>query len=142
MNTFSIYICDRVCIKGPLVGRYETEISAVKVNWSVLVGFREISQSGSILHKEAIDSNFKLISKLESSRNQYFCEQIKGDLNLESNASRTVYHNIIKQIMKCLFNEIHLLSSGIFFWTWKNIILNLHVVSCFKRVHLSEFQSL
>ena len=74
MNTFSIYVCDRVCIKGPLVvvGRYETEISAVKVNWSILVGFREISQSGSILHKEAVDSNFKLISKLESSRNQYF----------------------------------------------------------------------
>ena len=36
--------CDRVCIKGPLVGRYETEISAFKVNWSILVGFREISQ--------------------------------------------------------------------------------------------------
>ena len=30
--------CDRVCIKGPFVGRYETEISAVKVNWSILVG--------------------------------------------------------------------------------------------------------
>ena len=71
-------ICDRVCIKGPLVGRYQTEISAVKVNWSILVGFREIRQSGSILHKEAVDSYFKLISKLESSRNQNFSEQIKG----------------------------------------------------------------
>ena len=71
-------ICDRVCIKGPIVGRYETEISAVKVNWSILVGFREILQSGSLLHKEAVDSHFKLISKLESSRNQYFSEQIKG----------------------------------------------------------------
>ena len=71
-------ICDRVCIKGPLVGRHGTEISAIKVNWSILVGFREISQSGSILHKEAVDSYFKLISKLESSRNQYLSEQIKG----------------------------------------------------------------
>ena len=72
-------ICDRVCIKGPLVGRYETEISAFKVNWSILVGFRDIRQSGSILHKEAGDSYFKLvISKLESSRNQNFLEQIKG----------------------------------------------------------------
>ena len=62
-------ICDRVCIKGPLVGRCKTEISAVKVNWSILVGFREIRQSGSVLHKEAVDSHFKLISKLESSRN-------------------------------------------------------------------------
>ena len=71
-------VCERACIKGPLVGRYETEISAVKVNWSILVGFREISQAGSILHKEAVNSYFKLISKLESSRNQYFSEQIKG----------------------------------------------------------------
>ena len=71
-------ICDRVCIKGPLVGWYETEISAFKVIWSILVGFREMSQSGSILHKEALDSYFKLISKLESSRNQNFSEQIKG----------------------------------------------------------------
>ena len=70
--------CDRVCIKGPLVGRYETEISAFKVDRSILVGFREISQSGSILHNEAVDSYFKLISKLESSRNQNFSEQIKG----------------------------------------------------------------
>ena len=46
--------------------RYETEISAVEVNWSVLVGSREIHQSGSLLHKEAVDSYFKLISKLES----------------------------------------------------------------------------
>ena len=72
------YICDRVGIKGPLVRRYETETSAVKVNWSILVGFREISQSGSILHKEAVDSHFKLFSKLESSRNRYFSEQLKG----------------------------------------------------------------
>ena len=43
--------CDRVCIKGPLVGRYEPEISAVKVNWLILVGFREILQSGSLLHR-------------------------------------------------------------------------------------------
>ena len=50
-----IIICDRVCIKGPLVGRSRTEISAVKVNWSILVGFREIRQSGSVLHKEAVD---------------------------------------------------------------------------------------
>ena len=57
--------CDRVCIKGPLLRRYETEISAVKVNWSILVGFREIHQSSSLLHKEAVDSYFKLISKLE-----------------------------------------------------------------------------
>ena len=71
-------IYDRVCIKGPLIGRYETEISAVKVNWSVLVGFREICQSRSLLHKEAVDSYFKLISKLKSSRNLYFSEQIKG----------------------------------------------------------------
>ena len=74
----SSIICDRVCINGPLVGRCKTEISAVKINWSILVGFREISQSGSILHKEAVDSYFKLISKLESSRNQNFSEQIKG----------------------------------------------------------------
>ena len=61
-----MFICDRVCKKGPLVGRYETEISAVKVNWSVLVGFREIRhKSGSLLHKEGVDSYFKLISKLE-----------------------------------------------------------------------------
>ena len=65
-----IYVCDRVCIKGPLVGRCKTEISAVKVNWSILVGFKEICQSSSILHKEAVDRYFKLISKLESSRNQ------------------------------------------------------------------------
>ena len=58
-----MYICDRVCIKGPFVGRYETEISAVKVNWSILVGFREILQSGSLLHEEVVDSRFKLISK-------------------------------------------------------------------------------
>ena len=58
-------ICDRVCINGPLVERCKTEISAVKVNWSILVGFREISQSGSVLHQEAVDSYFKLISKLE-----------------------------------------------------------------------------
>ena len=70
-------ICDRVCINGPLVGRYETEISAVKVNWSILVGFREIHISGSILHKEALDSHFKLISKLEISRSQNFSEEIK-----------------------------------------------------------------
>ena len=69
--------CDRVCTKGPLVRRYETEISAYKVNWSVLVGFREISQSGSILHKEAVNSYFKLICQFESSRNQNFLEQIK-----------------------------------------------------------------
>ena len=63
-------ICDRVCIKGPLVGRCKTEISAVKVNWSILVGFRKIRQSGSVLHMEAVDRHFKLISKLEStSRN-------------------------------------------------------------------------
>ena len=73
-----INICDRVCIKGPFVGRYETEISAVKVNWSSLVSFREICQSGSLLHKESVDSHFKPISKLESSRNRYFSEQIKG----------------------------------------------------------------
>ena len=30
----TVSICDRVCKKGPLVGRYETEISAFKVNWS------------------------------------------------------------------------------------------------------------
>ena len=36
---FHFFICDRVCIKGPFVGKYETEISAVKVNWSILVGF-------------------------------------------------------------------------------------------------------
>ena len=71
-------ICDCVCINGPLVRRCKTEISVVKVNWSILMGFREISQSGSILHKEAVDSYFKLISKLESSRNQNFSEQIKG----------------------------------------------------------------
>ena len=68
----------KICIKGPLVMRYETEISAVKVNWLIFVGFREISQLGSILHKKAVDSYFKLISKLESSRDQYFSEQIKG----------------------------------------------------------------
>ena len=73
-----IIICDRICIKGPLVGRYKTEISAAKVNWSILVCFREICHSGSLLHKEAVDSYLKLISKLESSRNQYFSEQIKG----------------------------------------------------------------
>ena len=72
------HICDRVCIKGPLVGRYESDISAVKVYWSILVGFREILQSGSLLHKEAVDSHFKLISKLEISRNLYFSEQMKG----------------------------------------------------------------
>ena len=65
-------------MKGPLVGRFKTEISAVKVNWSILVGFREIHQSRSFLHKEAVDSYFKLISKFESSRNQYFSEQVKG----------------------------------------------------------------
>ena len=65
VNKCYIFICDRVCIKGPLVGRYETEISAVKVNWSILVGFREIRQSGSLLHKEGVDSYFKLIFKLE-----------------------------------------------------------------------------
>ena len=64
-----VKICDRVSIKGPLVGRYETEISAVKVNWSVLVGFKEKCQSGSLLPKEAVHSYFKLIFKLESSRN-------------------------------------------------------------------------
>ena len=63
---FLLFICDHVCIKGPLVGRYETEISAVKVNWSIFVGFSEIHQSGSVLHKEAVDRYFKLISKLES----------------------------------------------------------------------------
>ena len=67
-------VCDCVCIKGPLVGRYETEISAFKVNWSILVGFREINQLGSILHKKPVDSYFKLINKLESSRNQNFSE--------------------------------------------------------------------
>ena len=81
------YNCDHVCIKGPLVGRYKTETSAVKVNWSILVGFREIRQSGSLLHKEAVDSYFKLISKLESSRNQKFFGASKrvhlSDLNLE-----------------------------------------------------------
>ena len=51
-------MCDRVCIKGPLVGRYKTEMSAFKVNWSVLMGFREISQSGSILHEEAVEQLF------------------------------------------------------------------------------------
>ena len=71
-------ICDHVCIKGPPVRGCKTEISAVKVNWSILVGFREIRQSGSVLHKEAVDSYFKHISKLESSRNQNFLEQIKG----------------------------------------------------------------
>ena len=62
-------ICDRVCIKGPLVGRCKTRISAVKVNWSVLLDFRVIHQSGSLLHLEGVDSYFELISKLESSRN-------------------------------------------------------------------------
>ena len=72
-TSFSLFnICNHVCIKGPLVGRYETEISAVKVNWSILVGFRGILQSGSLLHKEAVDSHFKLIFNLESSRNWYF----------------------------------------------------------------------
>ena len=73
-------ICDHVCIKGPLVRRYKTEISAFKVNWSVLVGFGEISQSGSILLKEAVDSYFKLISKMESRRNEYFSGQMKWSL--------------------------------------------------------------
>ena len=41
-------ICDRVCIKGPVVGRYKTEISAVKGNWSFMVGLREIRQPGSL----------------------------------------------------------------------------------------------
>ena len=101
-----------------LVGRYETEISAFKVNWSILVGFRGISQSGSILHKEAVDSYFKLISKLESSRNQNFFGANKKvtlwDLNLEilkrvlhQIYTSTGYFNIINQIMNCLFNKIH-----------------------------------
>ena len=47
---FQKHISDRVCIKGPLVGRYETEISAVKVNWPILVGFTEILQSGSLFY--------------------------------------------------------------------------------------------
>ena len=64
--------CDRVCIKGPLVGRYKTAISAVKVNWLILVGFWETCQSGSLLHKEAVHSDFMLISKLESNKNQNF----------------------------------------------------------------------
>ena len=77
VQTFNLLlICDHVCINGPLVGRYETEISTVKVNWSILVGFREICQSGSLLHEEAVDSHFKLISKLKRSRNWYFSEQI------------------------------------------------------------------
>ena len=69
---------------------------------------------------EAVDSYFKLISKLKSSRNQNFSEQIKGstcrDLNLEIlkrvmhqlyTSRPTDYFNIINQIMNCLFNEIH-----------------------------------
>ena len=63
------------------------------------MGFREIGQSGSLLHKGAVDSYFKLISKLESSRNQNFSEQIKY--------TSAGYFNIINQIMNCLFNEIH-----------------------------------
>ena len=128
------YIC--VCIKSPLVVRYETEISAVKVNWSILVGFREISQSGSILHKETVDSYFNHTSKLESSRNQNFSEQIKestcqryplSDLKLEilkrvmhQIYTSTGYFNIINQIMNCLFNEIYNYNM-VFFWDWKNI---------------------
>ena len=34
-------ICDHVWIKGSLVGKCKTEISAVKVNWSILLFFRE-----------------------------------------------------------------------------------------------------
>ena len=41
-------------MKGPLVGKYETEISAVEGNWSILVGFIEICQSCSLLCKEAV----------------------------------------------------------------------------------------
>ena len=65
-------------MKSGLVGKYETEISAVEGNWSILVGFIEICQSCSLLCKEAVESYFKLISQLKSSRNQYFFKQIKG----------------------------------------------------------------
>ena len=61
----TIYLLVVRKIPHTLVGRYKTETSAVKANWSVLVGFREIRQSGSLLHKEAVNSYFKLISKLE-----------------------------------------------------------------------------
>ena len=62
---------------GPLVWRSKTEISAVKVNWTILVSYREICQSGSVLHKEALDSYFKLISKLVFSK-LVFSEHKKG----------------------------------------------------------------
>ena len=48
----------------PLVhikGEHKTEISAVKVNWSILVGLGK-STNQVFLHKEAVDSYFKLIS--------------------------------------------------------------------------------
>ena len=53
----------------------------------------------------------------------------------------TGYFNIINQIMNCLFNEIHNYQV-VFLLELEKYILNLHVVSPFKRVHLSEFQSL
>ena len=106
-------ICDRVCIKGPLVWRYKTEISAVKVYLSVLVGFREIRQSGSLLDKKAVDSSLRLISKLEStcSRNQYFSWRFYLEILkqvMQQRHTDSGYFSIINQIMKCLFNYTHI----------------------------------
>ena len=104
---YNKHTCDRVCIKGPLVGRYETKISAVKLNWSILVSFREIRQSGSLSHKEAVDSYFKLISKLKVEKSVFFRANKRSTCRTLIWRSGTGYFNIIKQIMKCLFNEIH-----------------------------------
>ena len=94
-------------MKGPLVERYETEILAVKVNGSILLSFREISQSGSILQKEAEDSYFKLIFKLESSRNHNFFRENKkvhlSELNLE----------ILKRVMHQIYTSTGILTSSI-----------------------------
>ena len=58
-------VCDRVCVKGPLVERYKTEITAVKVNWSILVGLGKYANQVLFHIREAVESYFKLISKLE-----------------------------------------------------------------------------
>ena len=80
------------------------------------MGFREIRQSGSLLHKEAVNSYFKLISKTswKVAEISIFCENKRvhlSDLNLEilkrvmhQRDTGAGYFSSIKQIMKCLFH--------------------------------------
>ena len=98
-----------VCIKGLLVERYKTEISAVKVNWSILgnapIRFSFILGSSDSYFKQISELKVPEISSVFSLANKRRVHL--SDLNLKilkrvihQRHTATGYFNIMKQIMK------------------------------------------